>query len=113
MFREGIASDFNVDQIDMTDSRFGDKNIIDESVQDDDAIRQLIVDPTLNLEEIVEEKDLADHLFLGALGGKLSQWSVSQGEVTHDYGDIMDSNIYSMVKTSDKKSLFVSDHTGN
>ena len=110
---EGItSSDFNVDQKDMTDSRFGVSNFIDESVRDDDAIRQVIVDPPLNLEEIVEEEDFADHLFVG-FRRKLSQWSVSQGKVTHDYGDIMDEMILSMVKTSDKKSLFVSDLIGH
>jgi hypothetical protein len=40
------------------------------------------------------------------------QWSVSQGEVTKDYGLIMAGNIYSMVQTSEKKYLFVSDDEG-
>ena len=112
MFSEGITSDLNVDQNDMADSKFGVNNFIGKSARDDDAIRQLIVDLPLNLEEIVEEEDLADHLFLGG-DGELSQWSVSQRKRTHDYGHIMDYMIWSMVKTSDNKSLFVSDNNGN
>jgi WD40 repeat protein len=57
------------------------------------------------------EADYADNLFIG--GHKnFMQWSVSQGKVTNDYGEIMAGNIYSMVKTSDKKYLFLSDAVG-
>jgi WD40 repeat protein len=50
-------------------------------------------------------------LFLGGYGG-LKQWSVSQKKVTKDYSDIMAGHINSMVQTSDKKYLFVSDQSG-
>jgi hypothetical protein len=50
-------------------------------------------------------------LFIG--GYKiLLQWSISQQKVTKDYGNIMASGILSMVQTSDKKHLFVSDRQG-
>ena len=67
--------------------------------------------PRRNLEEMVEEADQADNLFIG--GEKtLMLWSVSQGEVTKDYGDIMTGSIWSMVQTSDKKYLVLSDDQG-
>ncbi len=62
---EGITSDFNVDQMEMTESMVGVNNILDESVWDDDAIQQLVVGPRRNLEEMIEETDLADSLFVG------------------------------------------------
>jgi hypothetical protein len=62
---EGITSDFNVDQMEMTESMVGVNNILDESVCDDDAIGQLVVGPCQNLEEMTEEPDLADSLFVG------------------------------------------------
>ena len=62
---EGICSDFNNDQMDMTESMVGVNKILDESVCDDDAIGQLVVGPCQNLEEMTEEPDLADSLFLG------------------------------------------------
>jgi hypothetical protein len=62
---EGITSDFNVDQIDMTESKVGVNSILDESVWNDDAIRQLVVGPCQNLEEMTEEPDMADSLFVG------------------------------------------------
>jgi hypothetical protein len=40
------------------------------------------------------------------------EWSVSQGEVIKDYGDIMAARIFSMVQTSDKRFLFLSDEQG-
>jgi hypothetical protein len=40
------------------------------------------------------------------------QWSVSQQKVTKEYRGIMADNIHSMVQTSDKKYLFVSDNYG-
>jgi hypothetical protein len=40
------------------------------------------------------------------------QWSVSQEKVTKDYGNIMTGVILSMVQTSDKKYLFLSDNKG-
>jgi hypothetical protein len=42
---EGITSDSNVDQMEMTESRVGVNNILDESFWDDDAFRQLVVGP--------------------------------------------------------------------
>jgi hypothetical protein len=69
---EGIISDFNVDQMDMIESRVSVNNILDESVCNDDSIRQLVVGPRRNLEEMIEESDLDDKLFLGC-AGKLVQ----------------------------------------
>jgi hypothetical protein len=48
------------------------------------------------------------------IGGKktLLQWSISQQKVTKDFGNIMTGRIESMVQTSDKKYLFVSDIYG-
>jgi hypothetical protein len=51
------------------------------------------------------------NLFIGGYKN-LKQWSVSQGEVTKDYGQIMAGDIPPMVQTSDKKYLFVSDISG-
>ncbi len=62
---EGITSDFNVDQMEMTESMVGVNNILDESVCDDDAIGQLVVGSRRNLEELTKEPDLADSLFFG------------------------------------------------
>ncbi len=70
-----------------------------------------MVGPRRNLEEMIEEPDLADSLFLGGYRG-LKQWSVSQKKVTKDHDDIMAGNIWSMAQTSDKKYLFVSDSSG-
>jgi hypothetical protein len=50
-------------------------------------------------------------LFIGGYR-KLLQWSISQQKVTKDYGNIMAGGIYSMVQTSDKKYLFLSDDAG-
>jgi hypothetical protein len=48
------------------------------------------------------------------MGGyqKLMQWSISKKKVTKDYGEVMVQFIHSMVQTSDKKYLFVSDSKG-
>jgi hypothetical protein len=108
---EGITSDFDVDQMDMIESMIGVNNILDESVWDDDATRQLVVGPRRNLEEMIKEAGSADSLFLGG-DGKLVQYSVRQEKVVKDHGDIMSGLIYSMVQTSDKKYLFVSDSSG-
>jgi WD40 repeat protein len=62
-------------------------------------------------EEMIEVADQADNLFIGG-ENKLWQWSVSQKKVTKDYGEIMAGRILSMVQTSDKKYLFVSDPFG-
>jgi hypothetical protein len=40
------------------------------------------------------------------------QWSISQEKVTKDYGPIMGGGICSMVYTSGKNYLFVSDQDG-
>ncbi len=53
------------------------------------------IGPGKNLLPTIKDADYADILFIG--GNKtLMQWSVSQGEVTKDYGDIMAGGIYSM-----------------
>ncbi len=54
---------------------------------------------------------MGESLFIGS-HKKLKQWSVSQAEVIKDYGDIMAGGIRSMVQTSDKNYLFVSDYKG-
>ncbi len=73
--------------------------------------KSYIIGPGQNLLPTIKDADYADILFIG--GNKtLMQWSVSQGKVTKDYGDIMDSTIFSMVKTSDKKYLFLSNSKG-
>jgi WD40 repeat protein len=64
-----------------------------------------------NLPPKIKEADLGDNLWIGA-NAKLIQWSVSQGIVTKDYGDIMAGSIKSMVLTIGKNHLFVSDHYG-
>jgi hypothetical protein len=40
-------------------------------------------------------------------------WSVRQKKVTKDYGNIMGGQILSMVYTSDKNHLFLSDYYGS
>ena len=102
------APDLNVNQIGMTGPTVGVNNIPDESVWDDDATWGLVAGPRMNLEEMVEEADQADNFFIGGYK-TLMLWSVSRGEVTKDYGDIMAGDIWSMVQTSDKKYLFLSD----
>jgi WD40 repeat protein len=67
--------------------------------------------PGQNLPPTITEADLADNLFIGGWR-TLMQWSVSQGKVTKDYCVIMTGDIRSMVQTSDKKYLFVSDYDG-
>ena len=62
---EGITSDFNDDQMEMTESMVGVNNILDKSVCDDDAFRQHVVGPCRYLEEMTGEPDLADSLFVG------------------------------------------------
>ena len=64
-----------------------------------------------NLLPTIEEADQADNFFIGGCK-TLMLWSVSRGEVTKDYGDIMAGDIWSMVQTSDKKYLFLSDNEG-
>ena len=68
--------------------------------------------PRRNLEEMVQEAGHADNLFIGG-DTTLMLWSVSQGEVTKDYGDIMTGYIWSMALTSDKKYLILSDAEGS
>ena len=93
---KGITSDFNVDQMEMTESKVSVNNIPDESVCDDYSIQRLVVGPRRNLEEIIVEADSADSLFLGGVR-KLVQSSVRQKKVTKDFGDIMAEDICSMV----------------
>jgi hypothetical protein len=64
-----------------------------------------------NLQPTIKEADQDDSLFIGGYG-KLVQWSVSQEIVTKDYGEIMPGMIHSMVQTSGKNYLFVSDSSG-
>jgi hypothetical protein len=67
--------------------------------------------PGQNLLLNIKEADQADNLFIGG-DRKLVQYSVSQVKVIKDYDDIMTGMIYSMVQTSDKKCLFLSDSEG-
>jgi WD40 repeat protein len=53
----------------------------------------------------------AENLWIVA-GHNLIQWSVGKKKVTKDNGDVVTSDIQSMVQTSDKKNLFVSDSYG-
>ncbi len=87
---ECVTSDLNVIQMKMTESKVG---------------------PRRNLEEMIEEPDLADNLFIAG-EGNLIQWSVSKNKVVKDYGSIMAAWIWSLVKTSDKKYLFVGAYDG-
>jgi hypothetical protein len=61
---EGITSDFNLDQMGMNESIVDVSSIDSESFWDDDAIGQLVVGPRRNLEEMIEEADLGDSLFV-------------------------------------------------
>jgi hypothetical protein len=54
------------------------------------------IGPGQNLAPTIKEADLADNLFIGS-DEALMQWSVSQGQVTEDYGKIIGSYIRSMV----------------
>jgi hypothetical protein len=75
------------------------------------GIKFSIIGRGQNLVPTTKEADQADYLFIG--GKKIFiQWSVSQKKVIRDYGRIMESYIYSMVQTSDKKYLFLSDIGG-
>ena len=67
--------------------------------------------PGQNLLPSIKEGDQADNLFIAGYK-TFMLWSVSQGEVTKDYGDIMTGYIWSMVQTSDKKYLVLSDDQG-
>jgi WD40 repeat protein len=64
-----------------------------------------------NLLPTIQESDHADLLFIGGRG-KLMQWSVSHEKVTKDFHGIMAGDIWSMVQTSDKKYLLLSDRKG-
>jgi hypothetical protein len=78
-----------------------------------DADAPLQIKPTLEQGDSVQPQNQAsDNLFIGD-GGKLMQYSVCRGEVTKDYGKIIETFIWSMVQTSDKKYLFVSGSRGN
>jgi hypothetical protein len=69
------------------------------------------IGPGQNLLPTIKEADQADNLFIG--GDKiLMQWSVSQQNVTKDYGHIMAGYIYGMVQTRDKNYLFLWDEMG-
>ena len=67
--------------------------------------------PDQNLLSTTEEADQADNFWIGG-DCKLFQWSVSQEELIKDYGCLMPGTIYSMVQTSNKKFLFVTDLNG-
>jgi hypothetical protein len=69
------------------------------------------IGPGQNLLPTIKEADQANSLFVGG-HCKLIQWSVSRGEVIKDYCDIMANYIWSMVQTSSKNYLFVSDVSG-
>jgi WD40 repeat protein len=60
---------------------------------------------------MIKETYKTDNLFIG--GSKLIQWSVSKKKVTKDYGGIVVGCITSMVQTSDKNHLFLSDEYGS
>jgi WD40 repeat protein len=64
-----------------------------------------------NLLPTIREADQADNLFIGG-ENELMHWSVPQRKMTKGYGCIMSGHIYSMVQTSDKRYLFVSDLNG-
>jgi hypothetical protein len=66
--------------------------------------------PGQNFLPTIKEAHQADKLFIG--GDKLLQWSLSHKKLTKDYGRIMAGTIISMVQTSDKKYLFLSDGEG-
>jgi hypothetical protein len=64
-----------------------------------------------NLLPTIKEADLADNLFIGGKG-ECMQWSVSKGKVIKQYGNMKAGAIFSMVQTSSKNYLFVSDWNG-
>jgi hypothetical protein len=109
---EAVFRDLGLDvnSIDMNTS-IACNNTLEESVFCIDTFREGSLGPRGNLEEMVEEADAADNLFVGGKK-KLMQWSVSQGKVTKDWGNVMAGDIESMCQTSDKKYLFVSDSSG-
>jgi hypothetical protein len=106
---EGSSRDVDIGSMTMTESRVALKNIHDGPVFDNDAVLELMAGPRRNLENAKEQVDLADNLFVGG-HKKLLQWSIGQEKAVKDYGDLMNGDICSMVKTSDKKYLFVSDN---
>ena len=108
---EGISRDLVVDQMNMTESIVGAKTIGDDSVWDSDAIKGLVIGARQNLEEMVGENDLADNLFIGG-EGKITVWSVSKKVILKEYTHTLTGNVDSMMLTSDKKYLFVSDDDG-
>jgi hypothetical protein len=70
-----------------------------------------LADPDHNLDEMIKKADLEDILFIGGYR-KLVQWSIRQKKVVKDHGSHMAGYILSMVQTSDKKYLFLSDVSG-
>jgi WD40 repeat protein len=54
---------------------------------------------------------VGESLFIGG-DKKLMQWSISQKTPIKEYGDMMAGNIMSMVQTSAKNYLFLSDDEG-
>lgn len=108
---EGVSRDIKVGRMDMTESKFGDETIGRDTVWDSDNIKGLVIGQRQNLEEIMDGADLADNLFIGG-EGKIIVWSVSKKVILKEYTDTLAGNVDSMVLTSDKKYLFVSDDDG-
>ena len=52
-----------------------------------------------------------DNFFISG-EGKFIQWSVPEGKATKDYSGIMVSGIHSMLQTSDKEYVYLSDDKG-
>ena len=73
---------------------------------------KILVNPNPNLEKMIKKADLEDNLFIGGYR-KLVQWSISQKKIIKDDGSNMAGDICSMVQTSDKKYLFLSDVKGS
>ena len=66
----------------------------------------------MQLKETTKQVPGSDSQFVGG-EARLLQWSIRHGRVVKDYGHIMKSDIQSMVTTSDKKWLFISDYFGH
>ena len=72
---------------------------------------QYIKKKAYNFEGMIVDTDEADILFIGGKR-KFMQWSVSKKKMIREYNGIMAGNTLSMVQTSNKNYLFVSDNRG-
>jgi hypothetical protein len=87
------------------------QDFLDDPKHVDQAFRGKNMPPPLAKQIEMRQPKYCDSLFISGFR-ELQQWSVRQDKVIKEYGNIMARIIYSMVKTSYKKYLLLSDREG-